>query len=181
MDKTVATIIAECLKDSHETLEKTMDGVTNEVAHWQPQGKALPISAAYAHVVISEDVLLSSMVKKTPPLLAGEWGKKLGLSLPHPEMDAKWEENFSKWSKEVKMDLPKFQEYAKAVYKESEDFISSLTDTDLTEKKADLSSFQMGEWPLLKFILRLLISHVDSLTGEISAAKGLQGLKGYPF
>ena len=181
MKNTFAEMIRQSLKDTHETLESTMNGVTDEVAHWQPAGKALPIAAAYAHVIVSEDVMLSNWVKKTKSLVEGDWGSKLGLSAPHPAMDQNWEKNFAEWSKTVKVDLEKLKEYAQAVYKQSDEFLAGLSDKDMVNKKVDLSMWQMGEWPLARFVMRFLIGHVDSLTGEISAVKGLQGLKGYPF
>jgi hypothetical protein len=52
---------------------------------------------------------------------------------------------------------------------------------DLVEMKVDLSSMGEKEWPLGRFIIRYLLSHIDSLCGEISAVKGIQNLKGYPF
>jgi hypothetical protein len=180
MEKTYATLLASSLKSAHETLEATMQGVDDTVAHWQPQGKALPIAPAYAHAVISEDILGSWMTKQKA-LVEGEWGAKLGLSSPHPAMDADWETNFIEWCKTVKMDLPKFHEYAKAVYKNTEDYVASLSDSDLIDKKVDLSIWSMGEWSVAKFVIDMLLMHAFSLTGEISSVKGLQGLKGYPF
>lgn len=180
MDNTTAVLLAASLKNAHELLENTMAGVNEKALHWQPEGKALPLAAAYAHAVISEDVLGSWMTKKKS-LIEGEWGPKLGLSSPHPAMDEHWEKNFVDWCKTVKMDLPKFQEYAKAVYKNTEDFVGALSDKDLQEKKVDLSIWKMGEWPVAKFVIDMLLLHAYTLTGEISAVKGLQGLKGYPF
>jgi hypothetical protein len=179
MDNTIALMLADSLKEIHENLEATMHGVTEEVAHYQPQGKALSIAAAYAHAVISEDVL-SSMITHEKSLIEEGWGPKLGLNTPHPMMDGDWEKNFIEWSKAVRMDIAKFQEYAKAVYKKSEDFCSSLKDTDLTEQKVTMFA-SMGEWTVGKFIVMLFINHAANLTGEISAVKGLQGLKGYPM
>jgi hypothetical protein len=121
------------------------------------------------------------MVNKTKSLLEQGWAEKNGLSAQHPAMDADWEKNFAEWATTVKADLPKLKEYAKAVFQQSDEFFSGLKDQDLWDKKVDLSMWGLGEWPLIRFILRILISHVDSLTGEISAGKGLQGLKGYPF
>ena len=181
MEKTFVQMMRESLQSAHETLEGTMQGATEEVLHWQPQGKALPVGAAYAHAVISEDLMLSGMVRKTKSLLDQGWIEKLGLSHPHPMMDESWEKNFAEWAKTVKMDLPKFKEYAKAVYKQSDEYLGTLTDKDLSEKKVDLSGWGLGEWSLGKFVMRLLMGHMDNLTGEVSAAKGLQGLKGYPF
>lgn len=180
MGNKFSEMIRQSLKDAHETFEGTMQGVTEEVAHFQPQGKALPIGATYAHAIISEDIMLNVMVRKTPPLL-DQWQEKLGLSAPHPAMDGDWEANFAQWVKEVKVDLPKLQEYAQVVYKQSDDFLADTNDSDLLDKKADLSMWGMDEWPLGRFVIRFLISHIDSLSGEISAIKGVQNLKGYPF
>lgn len=181
MDNKFVTMFAESLKSAHETLEGTMHGVDDKVLHFMPEGKAIPISAAYAHVVISEDIMLGGWVMKEKPFIEGEMADKAGLSSPQPVMDEKWEKSFPEWYKTLKMDLTKFQEYAKAVYKRSEDYVSSLKDSDLYEKKVDLSIWGLGEWELGKFLLGMIISHINNLTGEISAAKGLQGLKGYPF
>lgn len=181
MEKTIAEMLRQSLKDAHQTLEETMKDVTDEVAHFQPPGKALPIAAAYVHTIVSEDGMLNGWVRKMKPLADGEWATKNGLSIPHPAMDKDWEKNYTEWTKSVKVDLTKFKEYTQAVYKQSDDFLASLTDKDVINMKVDLSAWQMGEWPLARFIMRFLLSHVDSLTGEISTVKGLQGLKGYPF
>lgn len=181
MEKSFAELIRQTLKETHETLEATMEGVTDEVAHFKPAGKALPIAAAYTHVIVSEDILLNWMVTKTPPLLDRGWAEKNGLSAQHPAMDGDWEKNFAQWSTNVTVDLAKLKEYAQAVYAQTDEYLAGLTDHDLIEKKADLSAWGMGEWPIAKFVIRMLIGHVDSLTGEISAIKGVQGLKGYPF
>ncbi len=181
MSKIFAEMLRQSLQDAHETLEGTMKDVTEEVAHWKPSGKTLPVAAAYVHVIVSEDIMLTTWAQKTKPLLESGWSSKLGLSAAHPAMDKDWEKNFAEWSKTVQVDMVKFKEYAQAVYQQSNTFLASLSDADLSAKKVDLSAFQMGEWPIARFIIRFLISHVDSLTGEISAVKGLQGLKGYPF
>lgn len=181
MEKNIVNLVRQTLKDAHQTLEDTMKDVTSEVAHWKPQGKALPISAAYAHVVASEDVLLSWIDKNIKPLVEQGWDKKLGLNIPHPPMDMDWEKNYTKWTKDVKVDLPKFREYAKAVYEKTDTFLEKLTDKDILEEKVDLSAWGLGKWSIARFIMRFLTGHADNLTGEISAAKGLQNRKGYPF
>ena len=113
MNNSIALMLADSLKTVHENIEQTMQDVTENVAHWQPQGKALSIAAAYAHAVVSEDAL-SGMITNQKPSIEGDWGSKLCLSVPHPMMDANWEKNFAEWSKTVKMDLSKFKEYAKS-------------------------------------------------------------------
>ncbi len=39
----------------------------------------------------------------------------------------------------------------------------------------------MGKAPRAMVISNFVIAHAAHLTGEISAIKGVQGLKGYPF
>ncbi|MBI1862999.1 DinB family protein [Candidatus Microgenomates bacterium] len=181
MDNTFASMIRQSLNDAHTTLEDTMKGVDNTIAHYKPAGKALPIIVAYAHVAISEDILLNSWALKKKSLLESEWASKTGLSVPHPAMDQDWEKNYTEWTKIVKADMPKLQAYAHAVYENSDAVLAKLTDRDMVDMKVDLSAWGMGEWPMARYVIRFLIGHVDSLCGEISAAKGLQDLKGYPF
>ncbi len=176
-----AGIIRQSLKDAYETLDGIMQGVTEEVAHWQPAGKALPIAALYTHILVSEDMMMSMFVTKEKTLLERGWQNKTGLNLPHPAMDADWEKNYVPWTKQVRIDLKKFKVYSDEVRKQTDTYLSKLTDNDMLEKKVDLSIWSLGEWPLARFIIRFLISHIDAVGGEISATKGLQGLKGYPF
>ena len=56
--------------------------------------------------------------------------------------------------------------------------IRVLTDADL-EGVQDYSATGFGEMPTADF-LAILLTHVCIHSGEISAAKGLQGHKGYP-
>lgn len=170
-------ILSEQLKAAHTTLEQTMEGVTDEVAHFMPPGKANPIAGTYAHLVFSEDLFIHNFLKKTPPLLETTFKDKTGASEVHP-MD--WEVAYPKWLKEVKIDVKQFREYAKAVFAESEAYLASLTDADL-EKDVDMSAFGMGTKKAHDFIANLISGHAYPIMGEISVLKGIQGLKGYPF
>lgn len=174
-------MVRESLKDAHDTLENTMKDVDAKIAHYKPVGRALPIVVAYAHVAVSEDILLNSWALKKKSLLERGWDAKTGLSAPHPAMDQNWEKNYTEWSKTVKADLGKLRKYAQAVYANSDKILAGLNDNDMVDMKVDLSAWGMGEWPMARYVMRFLIGHVDSLCGEISAAKGLQNLKGYPF
>jgi hypothetical protein len=170
------------LQDVHETLEGTMTGVTDDVANWQPSGKALSVGAAYTHAVISEDMLLATMLAQKPMLIDQGWADKMGLSEPHPAVTESWEQDFAAWTKSVRVEIAKLQEYAKATYAQTEDYLDSLSDDDFMNKKVDLTSWGMGaDYPLWRFFHRFIIGHADNLTGEISSVKGLQDLKGYPF
>lgn len=170
-------ILLTQLKAVHAALEQTMEGVTDEVAHFMPPGKANPIAGTYAHLIFSEDMFVHSFLKKTKPLLETTFNGKTGASEVHP---MEWEVAYPKWLKEVKIDVKTFREYAKAVFAASEEYVATLTDDDL-EKDVDMSSFGMGSKKTHDFISGLISGHAYSIMGEISVLKGIQGLKGYPF
>ena len=162
------------LKGVHELQESTMADVSAEAAHFNETGKAYPVGAAYAHSVISEDIIVSSMLAKKDPVV--KEGEDIGLSEPMPSFQ-EWDKNEA-WVKSVKIDLDKFKEYAQKVYQATDEYIATLTEDDLDDE------VDMGEWGKHKrsdVLSNFVILHIANLTGEISAAKGFQGLKGYPF
>lgn len=176
--KNLATqILLTQLKAAHAVLESTMDGVTTEVAHFMPPGKANPISGTYAHIVFSEDLFVQSFLRGVKPLMESDFKDKTGASAVQP---TDWENEYPRWLREVHLDMDKFQEYTKAVFAESEKYVESLTDEDL-EKEIDMSSFGMGSKKAYDFIANLISGHTYSIAGEIAVLKGIQGLKGYPF
>jgi len=177
MNNLATQVLLSQLKSAHTNLEQTMDGVTSEVAHFMPPGKANPIAGTYAHLVFSEDFFVHSFLKNTQPLMVTTFKDKTGASELQP---TDWEVAYPKWLKEVKVDIKQFREYAKAVYTASEEYVASLTDVDL-EKDVDMSAFGMGERKAYDFIANIICGHVTSIMGEISVLKGIQGLKGYPF
>ena len=70
---TTVDLLRAMFQNAHETLEGTMKDVTPEQAHWLPPGKALPISAQYAHTIGGEDACLDMFIRKAPPLFATAW------------------------------------------------------------------------------------------------------------
>jgi len=166
-------MLRDQLKWEHETLESTMADVTEDCAHFSDLGKALPVGAAYAHAVVSEDVIVSTMLANTKPVYENV---ETGLSEMMPGFD-QWE-NHDTWAKTVKVGLEKFRNYAAKVYEASDKYLASLKEEDLEIEK-DLG--MMGKRNLFNIISNFLILHSANLSGEISASKGFQGLKGYPF
>lgn len=177
MNNLATQILLGQLKAAHTNLEQTMDGVTDEVAHFMPAGKANPIAGTYAHVVFSEDFFVHGFLQKTKPLFETTFADKTGASELQP---IDWEVAYPKWLKEVRIDVKKFREYARAVFAASEAHIATLSDADL-EKDVDMSAFGMGSRKAHDFIANMIVGHANSIMGEVSVLKGIQGLKGYPF
>ncbi|MCI0397162.1 MAG: DinB family protein [Chloroflexi bacterium] len=161
------------LQWSHELLEMVTADLTAEQAEWQPTGIANPAGALYAHGVIAEDAMINAVLKGGAPLFATEWAGKTGVSQPAWQMTLEW-------ARGVKVDLPAFRQYAQAVYKAADDYVASLSAGDL-DRIVDLNNVGLGEQPVGWCLNALVISHLNNMAGEISALKGVQGAKGYPF
>jgi hypothetical protein len=173
----VKDLLLDQLKEAHQTVESTMEGVDNEVAHFSPPGKANPIAGTYAHLVFSEDFFIHGLLQNKKPLFETEFEGKTGASEVQP---TEWETAYPKWLREVTIDVPTIQEYAQSVYKASEEYIASLQDADF-EREVDMSMFGMGARTVASVLSGIIIAHCRDINGEISVLKGIQGLKGYPF
>jgi len=155
-------------------MDATMKDVSDEVAHFTDTNKALPVGAAYAHAIMGEDVVVATMLAHTTPLSSDN--TKTGLSEPMPSF-AEWDKHDS-WAKCVKVNLAKLTAFAQSVYKATDTYLATLKDKDL-EKELDIPG--MGKHTVADILNNFLVLHTANLTGEISAAKGFQGHKGYPF
>ena len=163
-------------KGAHDLLEVTMNDVTPEQAHWAPPGIANPLGATYAHVLMGEDFLLNVRARGSQALSMSSHAGKVGVSEPLPPPGP----GFDEWARRVKVDLPQLREYAQAVYKQTDDWLATLTPDDL-DRPIDMSGFGMGEQPLATLVAGIVPQHINNHLGEISCLKGLQGAKGYPF
>lgn len=161
---------------SHTFLDGTFADVTKEQADALPGGKAHPIGATYAHLLLAEDVILSMMVRGTQPLVMGEYAGKSGASEP-PPMQGSAEDTFA-WANRVKVDLFQAKDYGQAVMKNTLAWVDSLSETDLDR---ELEPPGFGKQTVASMISLAAIVHVSNHCGDISALKGLQGTKGYPF
>lgn len=169
-------LIRSEMKTAHDWFEATMADVTPEQAHWQPPGKAHPIAALYAHAVAAEDMMMNGMLQGGAPLFTTTWAGKTGASGDPQSAFAPTLE----WARGVEVDLPAAREYAAAVYAATDDYLAGLEPDDL-DQPIDLSEWGMEEWSLGAFILSFGLCHVRDMMGEVSALKGVQGAKGYPF
>lgn len=177
-----AALLRELLAGAVRLLEGTMEGVTPEQAHWAPPGTANPIGANYAHVVLVQDGVVNARLRGGQPLFASTWAGKAGVSELPPGPDPKRPgfPDWSGWARRVRIDLPAFRAYAKAVYAASDEYLAKLSDQDLA-RALDLSAVGIGPTTVKQLVMRGVIGNCLTHAGEISCLKGLQGAKGYPF
>jgi hypothetical protein len=75
------------------------------------------------------------------------------------------------------VDLPALHDYARATAQTLESWVASLAPEDLERSiPTPIGDYNLG--PFLEFFI---IWHINVHCGEISALKGCQGLKGYPW
>jgi hypothetical protein len=168
-------LLLDSLKMAHDQLlDGTIDGVDNELANKQTPGNDNPIGTTYAHHVLAEDAIVNGMLKGVQPLSEGAWKDRTGVSKPMSMSDP---EALADWYQTAQVDIPKVREFAKAVYSTSEEFITNAND-DILIKEVDFWGMKMNTATAFE---NFVIGHCNSIAGEISALKGVAGLKGYPF
>lgn len=158
---------------AHMWFDGTAEDISAEQANQSPPGVCHPIGALMAHIIQCEDIMLSTFVmggKET--LWEREWRAKLGVPLL---VDFPAEPD-----RGVKYDPAALRDYGKAVFAQTDSYLASLTPTDL-DRELNLTEAGMGKMPVAAFLLTLLVGNTYAHTGEISALKGVQGAKGYPF
>lgn len=141
-----------------------MEGVAPQQAHWAPPGKANPISACYAHVVLGEDFVINTVLKGGAPMAATSWAGKTGLSEMPPMGPGDW----FQWGRKVKCDIALLRKYAQAVYANSDAYIASLKEQDLERKV----NSPIGQQTVMWLLCNGAIGHIHEFTGEISCLKG---------
>lgn len=173
--QTQVALVQMQMRTAHNWLEGTMQQVTPAVAHWLPAGTPGSIGAQYAHVALTEDFFVQRVLRNQPLLMAGPYAGQLGLSeLPPVRGEGDW----GRWSRAVQVELDLLRAYARAVYSATEDYLVTLSD-DTLYQAVDASDIGLGVRTAAS-ILTMLLGNAHNHCGEISALKGMQGLKGYP-
>ena len=170
-------LLREALADAHGYLERTVADLDPAALDWAPPGTANPIGATLAHIIVSEDVIVSAILAGGAPLMATAFAGRTGLSEPMPTPGPEWE-GYARWARRLRVDLPVALGYARATWAASDAFLAALAPADL-DRQVDLTMLGRAHHGLGWAVLRLLVAHCDTITGEIACLKGLQGRGGY--
>lgn len=166
------TLLKTAFDASHQWYQGTVADVTEDVANAVPAGLAHPIGSLMAHTLQTEDGLVN-MLQGQPPLWEREgFGKRLGLPMLMSQT--------AETSRAFRCAPSQLADYTNAVYAQTATYLDSLKPEDL-ETAIDLSIWGIGEMPLGAVLTNMMLGNNFAHTGEISALKGTQGLKGYPF
>lgn len=150
----------------------TVAGLTSEQANEVPPGVAHPIGELQAHILHSIDGLVNMMCRGQQSIWERDgWGAKLGV----PMMMLHDTES----ARSFRVDPAQLEDYATSVFTEFQAYLDTLTPADL-DREVDFGP-GLGKMSLGAFLLNPLLGNTFAHTGEISALKGLQGQRGYPF
>lgn len=174
-----AAVLAAATKQAHWLINATLGDVTPEVANRPAPGLANPIGTAYAHVVFSEDGVVNGLLQGQAPLAATAYAGKTGVDRPMP-MPGMVEGDMEDWLHNTQVNLDDLRAYSAAVFASTEAFIAGV-DAATLDRKIDMSFVGLGDMAFSDVFTLLVVQHCDNFSGEISAMKGVFGMKGYPF
>jgi uncharacterized damage-inducible protein DinB len=148
------------LEAAFDILSWVTADLTQEQADWRPPGTASTIGSVYSHILTYVDYYVQNY---------GIEGK------PQPETVESRPPEL--WMQDAQRDLSELHAYAGQVRRTAQNWLSSLTPQDL-ERKTRTTAGEINEGQALELFV---IWHISAHCGEISALKGCQGLKGYPW
>jgi hypothetical protein len=166
-------LLQHAFKNTLDILAGTTADLTQEQADWQPPGTAMSIGTLYWHTVTGTDHVVQGWGLGQPAIAqTGDWEEKVVVwQEPAQEGD------HAATVRPVRVDLAAMHDYARAVSEAAQGWLGTLAPDDLERVvKTPLGELQLG--PMLE---TFVVWHVSAHTGEISALKGLQGGRGYPF
>jgi hypothetical protein len=168
-------LIQFSLGSAFDILKDVTADLTQEQADWQPPGIANPIGAMYWHTISgADDVVYRWSLGQESLRQRDGWDDRiLAVSVPEPELDGDW----LAYMRTIRVDLPVLHDYAKRVAEALQGWLGSLTPEDLERA----INTPIGEYTLVHVLDLFVIWHINAHCGEISALKGCQGAKGYPF
>jgi len=164
-------------ESAHGNLLAIFGGLSEADAHREPGGRAFSPAANFAHAVNIEDLFVNRVFRERAPV----WDSmETGFNARLPEITRTWPTDHDAWARSLRVDIATATDYAKRVFAETEAWVAGLSEEDL-DRPVNLTMIGMAEYPLGLALNMLVISHGQNLAGEMSAGKGVLGLRGYPF
>ncbi|MDQ4149792.1 MAG: DinB family protein [Actinomycetota bacterium] len=167
------------MKEAHWVINATFEGVSDELANRKPPEKASPVGTAYAHLALSEDAIVNGLLKRQAPLFATTYQDRTGVDRPMP-MPGFVEGDLGEWFRSATVEVEPTRAYAREVFANTEEFVAGVDDETLG-RQIDLSGLGLEARSFPDVVTMFVVGHCHNLAGEISAVKGVFGLKGYPF
>jgi DinB superfamily len=174
----VAELLLESLRQARVYLEARMDVCGEDVLYRRLPGSSLQsIGAIYAHAVVTEDSYVRRALQGSEPLFeSSEWRARAALP-PKVELNPGWAEAFAP-------DPRALRDYARAVYANTDDHLSRISDDALTRTireymaaYEDRAVIRQRDVTVAFHFMDNVILHTVEHAAEMSALLGVQDLK----
>lgn len=165
-----AEVLLAAFDSAHMMFDAVVAGMTATQASYVAPGSKLASAATIiAHAVFSEDAMVAEAAGSPRTLESGDFGTRTGIVVPPGAMLPAWDGEFQ---------FDALLDYAAAVFQRTTDFLASVSASRLDEVVAS----PMGHGATVaRFLAGAGAIHLAQHTGEISALKGVQGIRGLPF
>jgi hypothetical protein len=173
---TVVELLGPHFERLHQSLEDAAKDLTPEQLHWRPSEGCNHIAFSLWHYVRTEDNLVRFVLqgRRATVWLEQGWDQRFGLDRVAQGTGMSPEDAAA-------LRLPSSEEflpYMRAVWQSTEEYLGSITDSDLQNV---FMVRPMGERPAVQVLTENLLTHGFSHLGEMWVLRGLQGLKGSPI
>ena len=145
---------------SFDILSSVTADLTQEQADWRPPGTANTIGSIYSHILTYVDYVVRNYFIQGKPQPVTVESRPAEL-----------------WMHDVQVDLSELHAYAAEVLSTALNWLSTLAPEDLERRELTTA----GEMNLAQAVQAFIVWQISAHCGEISALKGCQGLKGYPW
>jgi hypothetical protein len=169
-------LLRHSLKSAFEILGQVTADLTQEQADWTPPGCANPIGAMYWHTISGADEVVYRWIEgDTQPLHERAGWRARAVTVDHP--DPQGAEGWLEWMRAIRVSLPAIHEYACAVAADLDAWLAAKSPADLDR----VVHTPIGDFSAAAALDTFVVWHINAHCGEISALKGCQGARGYPF
>jgi hypothetical protein len=153
-------------------VDTALQDLTDEVVNFKPGGTANTIAQILAHLCSGQDLLVNDklLVGGGRTLHESGWAERTGIPLDRSLI---WQQRDA-W----RLDLPAFDAFRREVAACALKRIEATDDAELDRTAAWIRG---PERPVAMLWQTIYVNHGLGHCGEISALKGLQGLKGLPI
>jgi len=160
--------IRNSLSFAHRALADACNG-TPEQLHFVPEHGSHSIAWCLWHTARIEDMIINARSRQAAQIWNEDWADRIGL--PFEGMGTGMSDAEAS---EIRIkDMDAFRAYQEAVWKQTEEYLSSITDEDLQSERQRRDG---GTETIGQGISLHMLGHFNGHRGEINMLRGMQGL-----
>jgi DinB superfamily len=153
---------------AHRALADARNG-TPEQLHFVPEHGSHSIAWCLWHTARVEDNVINGRCRQATPIWSEQWADRIGLPFEGMGTGMSDEE-----AGQIRIeDMEAFREYQEAVWKQTEEYLNSITPEDLESERPTRTG---GTETVGQGISLHMLGHFNGHRGEINLLRGMQGM-----